>query len=389
MARACVRREGEVHLADHRHVEVLVGELVQPEHPLPQLQEAVEGGQAAPHVGDELGVDGGRDGRLEERRLERGAELVDLGVEEVGLEVGVEGGAEGPLVGLERAEELLEGEVAVGLDRRGAVEREGGRVEPHLAGGELDGRVGQVGVLERAVGPCAGAGQVAGQGRDLLLGRREGVRLAAQRLLQEDAVGRQLRLLLQEAAQLGLVEREELGPDPGGGGPEVHRQPLRPLLELARPVLPGVLVGAGLGVDVEPLQVELDRGRRVERRRGARPPSRRGGPCGRRAWAGAPSASPAPPPRRPRRGRAPSGSRCSPRGPRSARGRRSGAGARTAAERPAAMMAQAVRWLRCMRCSSAVAPGCGAGCCPARSVRPLGGRRRRQSPSSTSAPRGP
>ena len=80
---ACVGREGEVDLADQRHVEVLVAELRQAEHLLAQLQVAVERRQAAVHVGEQLRVDRGRDVVAEERRLQRAAELAGARREEV------------------------------------------------------------------------------------------------------------------------------------------------------------------------------------------------------------------------------------------------------------------------------------------------------------------
>ena len=100
------------------------------------------------------------------------------------------------LVGLERAEERREHLVAIGAHARLPVQRERRRVQAHrLARRQLDGRVGQVGVGEHAVHLAAGPLELARLGGHALLAGAQRVRLAAQRLFQVHAIGRELRLL--------------------------------------------------------------------------------------------------------------------------------------------------------------------------------------------------
>jgi len=214
--------------------------------------------EAASHVRDQAGVDGRGDGVGEQRRLEVRLVVAHLLGEHARLHRRVERRADGALEALERPKEGREGEVAIGLDPRLALEPVGRLIEGELfAGGELHLGPRQIGVGEQPVDAPASAREIAGLGGDALLRPGEGVGPKTERVIEEEPPGLEALVLGEEALHLGRVEAQDLGLHPARHRAELHVELLSRLALLERRREARVLVGPGRGVDDEALELEL------------------------------------------------------------------------------------------------------------------------------------
>ena len=119
------RRVGDIHRGDERRVEVVVVELGDAHHLLPQLQVAMERRQVLVDAVDQARVDRLRDVRAVQRGLERRRVVPRPRVENVGLDLRVQRGAERAAIAAERAEERRHHLLPILAVRRRARDAEG------------------------------------------------------------------------------------------------------------------------------------------------------------------------------------------------------------------------------------------------------------------------
>ena len=252
-------REGQVHILHDGGVEVLVAELLDAHHPLPELEVAVQGVKVGVHIADELLINGRGDVVPVEGGLKAGAVVPGVLVEHVRLDLGVERCAQGPLELVVPAPKCLEHEVPVRAVAGGPVFRIRGRVQERddFARGELHILgVGQVGVGEDGVDRLGRSGHLAvGLGHELLARRVESVVLHPQDVVQVGLVVLQPGLLGHKPIHLLRINREDLGPDEGDGGPELRRHLLDALNHFLALGDLGILVRELAGVGHEARQV--------------------------------------------------------------------------------------------------------------------------------------
>ena len=223
------------------------------------LQIAVQRGQVRVHVLDEARVDRDRDVVVEQRRLERIAELPHVLVEHVALDVGVQRRRERARELAVAAPERVEHGVAVRLHGRRAILVVRRGVEPHLlARGQRDLRERQVGIREHRVHGACGLREHAGTGHDLLLAWRERVRRGAQDVVEEHAVLGEARLPGEEAFDRRTSHRQQFRPHVGGGGLQARVHLDRLLLHLLVARIARVLVAQRRRVDVGAFELAVD-----------------------------------------------------------------------------------------------------------------------------------
>ena len=214
--------------------------------------------QVGVHVLDQARVDRDGDVVVEQRGLERAAELAHVLLEDVALHMRVERRRERAGELAVAAPECGEDGVAVGLHRRCAVPVVGGRIEAHfLARRQRDLRIRQVGIGEHRVNGARGLRQQAGAGHDPLLCLRERVRCSPQDVVEEHPVLGEARLLRQEPLDGRTAHCQQFGTHEGRGGLQLAVHLGRLLLHLPRACHPGVLVAQRGGVDVHALELAV------------------------------------------------------------------------------------------------------------------------------------
>ena len=251
---------------DQRRVDVVVVQVVEPQHPLPQPEVAVQGRQVAVRRLDQLLIDHGRDVRPRERRVQRAVISSGLRLEHVRLDVGVERLPQCGLIGLPHPPEPVEHQPAVVPVPRRPVQRVGCLVQPHLLSGrQRDGRERHVRAGEHRVDTLGPLHDQPDRRDHLFRFVRQRVRLLAQRVADVEGVRVETRLL-------GKIPLDRLGTDPQQfGRHEGHRlvelgqQGRRQTTPFLRCGHSSVLVRFQKREHIEPRELLLRPGDRIER----------------------------------------------------------------------------------------------------------------------------
>ena len=256
----------ELHRSDERRVEIVVVQLRQAENPLPQLQVPVERRQIAVHAVDEPRIDGDRNVRAVERRLERRRVAPRLREEQHLLHFPVHRGAEGPAEAAERGEERRHHLLAIAAIGQRAQIVECRLIELDRAPvAQRDRRIWKIGVRQDAEGVRGRRRHRPRIGEQPLVGGVERVRRAPRDVLEVEAVHLQARLRGSQPIERRLPRAEQLRLDECRLRAERRRE-LRHLLPhpLALAVA-RVLVGEHARVRVEPRELLVERRLAIER----------------------------------------------------------------------------------------------------------------------------
>jgi hypothetical protein len=241
----------------------IVGE---PHHLLAQPQVAMERRQVLVHAVDQTRVDGGRDVRPVESRLEVRGVLARLGVEQHLLHFRIHGRAVGTRERAERREERRHRVPAVVAVRPGAQLSVARLIDLGLAAvAQRDRRIGKVGIRQDAVDVRRRPGHRPRFGEKLLLGIGQRVRRAADDVVEVEVVDLQATLRGDEAIDRLAADVQDLGLDVGGLRREAGVDLLHLLLHAVRARRPRVLVGEHAGVDVEARQLLVQPRRQLQR----------------------------------------------------------------------------------------------------------------------------